>query len=182
MRSPPTGRPLRSIPVLSKPIQIAPICSASSADTRRRPWCASTSSEQRPDSAEPYFSLGNILKELSQPDEAANAYRRALALRPDFAEAYTNLGNVLQGQEAFGEAVEAYRQALTLRPDLAEAHANMGAALESLGQLKEAIEVLPSPPSNSIRSFLLFASGSITNGGSSAIGMGLKPMKANFVL
>jgi protein O-GlcNAc transferase len=80
------------------------------------------------------------LKELCRADEAAKAYRRALALRPDFAEAYTNLGNVLQGQEAFGEAVEAYRQALLLRPDLAEAHANMGAALESLGQLREAME------------------------------------------
>ena len=96
--------------------------------------------KHRPDSAEPYFSLGNILKELSKPGEAVEAYRRALALRPDFAEVYTNLGNVLQGQEAFEEAVEAYRQALILRPDLAEAHANMGAALESLGQLREAID------------------------------------------
>jgi protein O-GlcNAc transferase len=96
--------------------------------------------KHRPDSAEPYFSLGNVLKELCRPDEAAKAYRRALELRPDFAEAYTNLGNVLQGQEAFGEAVEAYSQALLLRPDLAEAHANMGAALESLGQLRESME------------------------------------------
>jgi protein O-GlcNAc transferase len=84
--------------------------------------------------------LGNILKELSQPDEAVRAYRRALALRPDFAEVYTNLGNVLQGEEAFEEAVEVYRQAISLRPDLAEAHANMGATLEGLGRLDEAID------------------------------------------
>src|SRR5664279_4828179 len=37
-------------------------------------------------------TLGNVLKELCRADEAAKAYRRALALRPDFAEAYTNLG------------------------------------------------------------------------------------------
>jgi phage-related protein len=60
---------------------------------------------RRPDSAEPYFSLGNILKELSQPGEAVEAYRRALALRPDFAEVYANIGNVLQGQEAFEAAL-----------------------------------------------------------------------------
>ena len=36
-RSPPTGRPPRSIPVSSRPIRIAPICCASSAGARKRP-------------------------------------------------------------------------------------------------------------------------------------------------
>jgi hypothetical protein len=57
----------------------------------------------------------------------------------------------------------------------------MGAALEGLGRLDEAKLIPTTPPSSSIRSFSRFAYGSITNGGSFAIGMGLKPMKGNFV-
>jgi predicted O-linked N-acetylglucosamine transferase (SPINDLY family) len=94
---------------------------------------------RRPDAPEPYFSLGNALKEARRPTSAIEAYRRAIALRPDFAEVFANLGNVLQGEEAFEEAVEAYRQAIALRPGMADAHANLATALERQGRLGEAI-------------------------------------------
>lgn len=142
-RSPNIDRPLRSTPVFEAHTNCANVLRKPGRSEEAAAVCEHIIKHRikhRPDSAEPYFSLGNILKELSQPDEAVRAYRRVLALRPDFAEVYTNLGNVLQGEEAFEEAVEVYRQAISLRPDLAEAHANMGAVLEGVGRLDEAID------------------------------------------
>ena len=113
-------------------------CASSAAQNEALAACEEIIA-QRPDAPEPYFSLGNILKELHRPAPAIDAYRTAVALRPAFAEVYVNFGNLLQEQDAFEEAVEAYAQAIALQPRMAEAHASLGTALERLGRLNEAI-------------------------------------------
>jgi tetratricopeptide (TPR) repeat protein len=88
--------------------------------------------------AEDWYELGCEL-ELGAPEQARDAYRRALELDPHHAEARVNLGRLLQeaGQPAAAETH--YRLALAARPDDAIAAFNLGVALEDLGRPDEAI-------------------------------------------
>jgi tetratricopeptide (TPR) repeat protein len=72
-------------------------------------------------------------------DEAAAAYRQALALQPDSAEVACNLGVSLAGLKRWAEACDAYRLALRLRADFPEVACNLGNALKEMGQIAEAI-------------------------------------------
>ena len=49
---------------------------------------------------------------MGRADEAATAYRRALAIDPGYASAHNNLGALLHARGAFEEAAAALRQAL----------------------------------------------------------------------
>ncbi len=71
--------------------------------------------------------------------EAADAYRKILALRPDIAEAYNNLGNVLLNQGKLAEAEAAYAQALSLKPGLYQTHNSLGRVFREQGKLDQAV-------------------------------------------
>ncbi len=90
-------------------------------------------------SSDSYNSMGVALKGLGRTQEAADYYRKALALQPDRAEIHNNLANALRDFGQFDEAIAAYRQSLILKPNYAEAENNLGAALKDVGQLEEAI-------------------------------------------
>ena len=96
-------------------------------------------SSSKPDSAEEYYALGNILAKQGKTDEAIAAYERAIALEPNIAIIHNNLGNMLLNQQKYSEAVEAYKQAIRLEPELAMAHCNLGNILTYLGKTEEAI-------------------------------------------
>ena len=68
-------------------------------------------------SPEAHFNLGKTLKDAGRLDEAAAAYRAAIAIRPDLVEAYNNLGTALKELGDLDGALAAYRQAFALRPD-----------------------------------------------------------------
>jgi protein O-GlcNAc transferase len=87
-----------------------------------------------------YDALGNVLRGQNKFVEAADNYRRALALNPDYALAHRDLGDLLQLQEYYPKALEHYRQALLLNPDFAEVHSNLGAILKRQGHSAAAIE------------------------------------------
>lgn len=104
----------------------------------------------RPDVAAFHVSRGAVLMASRQPQDAADAGRRALALDPANAEACNMLGNALTGMGEAGCAVAFYRQAIRLRPAYAEAHNNLGSALRALDQpddaetaLREALRLRP---------------------------------------
>lgn len=88
--------------------------------------------------AEQWFDLGLEL-EVSAPDEARDAYRRALELDPQHLDAHVNLGRLLAETGRTEEAVTHYRAVLDGHPDHATAWFNLGVALEDLGRPKEAI-------------------------------------------
>ena len=46
----------------------------------------------RPDYAEAFYNLGNVLQGLGRRDEALGKYREAVRLRPKYGEAFNNLG------------------------------------------------------------------------------------------
>jgi tetratricopeptide (TPR) repeat protein len=90
-------------------------------------------------SAADWYEWGCELEDAT-PDQAREAYRRALELDPDHADALVNLGRLLHSAGAPGAAEAHYRRALEARPDDETAAFNLGVVLEDQDRLDEAIE------------------------------------------
>lgn len=108
------------------------------APIARRQAAAARRVEEELD-AEQWFELGLEL-EVSSPDEARDAYRRALELDPLHLDAHVNLGRLLQEAGRAEEAVTHYRAVVEGHPDHATAWFNLGVALEDLGRARDAIK------------------------------------------
>lgn len=89
-------------------------------------------------SAAQWFDRGEELEDTA-PDEAMNAYGRAIALDPGRSDARVNLGRLHQLAGRVAEAIDHYREALREGGD-ATAAFNLGTALEELGRRESAIE------------------------------------------
>src|SRR6266566_4703909 len=89
--------------------------------------------------ADDWYELG-LEMEAVGPDEARDAYRRALELDAHHADAHVNLGRLLHEQGMIEEAERHYRLALREKPDHTTAAFNLGIALEDLNQPGDAIE------------------------------------------
>jgi tetratricopeptide (TPR) repeat protein len=92
----------------------------------------------RPDIADGYNCLGDVLMLQGKLDEAAVHYERATALKPGLFHAHNNLGNILRRQGKLDQAAARFQKVLALRPDLAEPHNNLGNVLLSQGKLDDA--------------------------------------------
>jgi tetratricopeptide (TPR) repeat protein len=90
-----------------------------------------------------WFELGYQM-ELSEPDQARDAYRRTLELDPEHVAARVNLGRLLHERKQFKLAEVHYRLALAVDPQNATAYFNLGVALEDLGRMEEAASVYES--------------------------------------
>lgn len=88
--------------------------------------------------ADEWYALGFDL-EVSSPEEARDAYRRALELDPNHADAHVNLGLLLHEAGRVADAAAHYRLALNANPRHATAAFNLGIAFEDLGRNSEAI-------------------------------------------
>ena len=72
----------------------------------------------RPDFAEAYTNLGNVLQGKEAFEEALEAYRQAISLRPDLAEAHANMGAALESLGRLKVAIDSYSVAVKLNPNL----------------------------------------------------------------
>jgi protein O-GlcNAc transferase len=86
--------------------------------------------------------LGQALDALHRWDEAAEAYRCALAEDPTSHDAQIALGVALQRAGRPAQAAAAYRTALELKAEDPAALGNLGAALREMGDVDAAILVL----------------------------------------
>ena len=93
-----------------------------------------------PNSAEPHYNLGNVLRDLSRIEEAIVSYNKAISLNPYYINAYFNRGIALQDLGRFDEAVISYEDVIKINGNLAEVYNNRGNALKALNRIKEAIE------------------------------------------
>jgi tetratricopeptide (TPR) repeat protein len=84
-------------------------------------------------------NLAAALQTAGRFDEAADHYRRAIALRPDYAPAYSNLGTLLRARGDLDQSIETYTQALRIQSDYPDAHYNLANALVDRGRPREAI-------------------------------------------
>jgi len=85
-----------------------------------------------------WYDLGCEL-EATAPEEARDAYRRALELDPAHADAHVNLGRLLQEAGSAHAAAEHYRAALDADERNATAAFNLGGVLEDLERRTEAV-------------------------------------------
>lgn len=89
--------------------------------------------------AQEWYELGCEV-EYGAPEEAEEAYRKAIAIDPGHADAHVNLGRMLHERRAFMQAEQHYRTAIRLDPDHTTAHFNLGVLLEDRGKADDAIE------------------------------------------
>ncbi len=89
--------------------------------------------------ADLHYDYGVLLGLQDKWDEAAEAYRRALAVNPQHAQAHNNLGQILERERRFEAALESYRRAVESQPTFRLARFNAGRALLALGRPREAI-------------------------------------------
>jgi tetratricopeptide (TPR) repeat protein len=88
--------------------------------------------------AEQWYEAGCEL-EASSPEQAREAYRRALELDPGVADAHVNLGRQFHVAGELGRAEPHYREAVKLSPDDPTPHFNLGVLLEELKRREEAV-------------------------------------------
>jgi tetratricopeptide (TPR) repeat protein len=105
---------------------------------RRAALAARTASTEL--DAEEWYAMGVHL-ETAAPDDARDAYRRALELAPAHADAHVNLGRLLHEHGDLVAAEEQYRAALAVQPDSVLAAFNLGVVLEDRGRSDEAVGV-----------------------------------------
>jgi len=75
-----------------------------------------------------YFSMGNALRAIDQPQRALEAYRHAVALRPNFAEAYNNQGAILEMSGQVAPAIQLFQAAVRADPNYAVSELNLANA------------------------------------------------------
>lgn len=95
--------------------------------------------EIKPDYADAYCNLGNLLRDQKRFDEALVCCFEAIRLCPNLAEGHNNLGNVLKDLDRLSDAEASFREAIRLQPTLPEAHYNLGNILKSAGRLMDAV-------------------------------------------
>jgi len=90
-----------------------------------------------PAMAEAWVNLGNVVRLLYRPVEAADCYARALSENPEVPEAWANLGVARQELGDTAGAVAAYDRALAGDPGNPEIRRNRAQALLKLGRFDE---------------------------------------------
>ncbi len=83
-------------------------------------------------------TLGLSLKALGKYEEAAAAFKQAIALRPDREVYHYHLGLVYAAQKRHQEAVEAFRKVVELNPNYVLAHGALAGSYRRLGRCQEA--------------------------------------------
>ena len=77
--------------------------------------------------------------ETSSPEQAREAYQRALEIDPGVTDAHVNLGRQFHMAGELGRAEPHYREAVRLDPDDPTPHFNLGVLLEEVGRRDEAV-------------------------------------------
>jgi tetratricopeptide (TPR) repeat protein len=85
-----------------------------------------------------HLAVGNIFMMMGRFEDAADAYRKAVALDATSAEAINNLGEALGEMKQFQPALQAFQKASALDPKYLKARYNMGVTYDRLGQMKYA--------------------------------------------
>ena len=62
----------------------------------------------KPDYAEAYSNMGNVLQEQGKLEEAIEAFNKALAIKPDYAEGHKNLSFALLNNGRLSEGLDEY--------------------------------------------------------------------------
>jgi tetratricopeptide (TPR) repeat protein len=89
---------------------------------------------------EAWNSKGNTLAALGRPEEAIEAYEKAIQIKEGYHEAWYNKGGILGNLGRHDEALKAAEKAIEIKPDYYRAWINKGGALANLGRYKDALK------------------------------------------
>ncbi|MBI3450577.1 MAG: tetratricopeptide repeat protein [Acidobacteria bacterium] len=102
---------------------------------------------------ETWFNLGNSLRDLGRPQEAADAYGRAAGRRPQFWNAHLRRAQALEAASDWAGAKESYEKAAALHDGefdvelgLGRVAARMGDRATALRHLDRALQIRPGNP------------------------------------
>ncbi|MEE8517275.1 MAG: tetratricopeptide repeat protein [Alphaproteobacteria bacterium] len=114
------------------------ILAAQSGDLASAAGLIEQAVQRRGGDANLHFSLATVYYRLGRIDDAATAFRRAIAVNPQLTGAHIGLGNILAESEDFGDAIAAYRSALASDTNNVEAYNNLGTLFQEIGNFDEA--------------------------------------------
>ncbi len=86
-----------------------------------------------------YNSLGNLLCDQGQYEEAIALFQHVVEMCPHSETALLNLGSALYEVRRLEEARDTFKTALRINKDCVEAHNNLGNALKDLGETDQAV-------------------------------------------
>jgi Flp pilus assembly protein TadD len=95
---------------------------------------------QRPQDPAAWNDLGNLLMLAARPEEAEEAYNKAIELDPEKVSALFNLGLLHQQRGELRQAYGFYRRVVKLEPRHAWAHYQLGSLWETWRQEERAIQ------------------------------------------
>jgi tetratricopeptide (TPR) repeat protein len=108
-------------------------------DVPQRQLCIVGSPARQPDIQEMFQRAVRLEENPATLPEAADLYRRILALRPGYAAAAINLGTIHYNLREFSMAEQLYRRATEADPEYALAFFDLGNVLDELKRLSDAI-------------------------------------------
>lgn len=94
--------------------------------------------EQHRQEAAKCLNLGKQLEQNGKPEEAEEAYRRAIQLNPNLPWSYHSLGDLLAQKNQLDEAIHFYCECIRLSPETPWSYHAAGDILARKGQLEEA--------------------------------------------
>jgi Tfp pilus assembly protein PilF len=97
---------------------------------------------KKPDLAEAYFNLANVLHHQKKPDEAEENFRRVLSLQPDHAGAYHGIGILQKDRGNLDASLDYMQRACRIQPDNPDLLIDMGRLRLKQGKHAEAINDL----------------------------------------
>lgn len=86
------------------------------------------------------YELGNIHRQLNQPEKAIEWYQTATSLQPSLTDAHYNLGVVFGQQQKHTAARAAYQKALNSNPNFSDAIYGLATSHDFLGDKRKAID------------------------------------------
>jgi tetratricopeptide (TPR) repeat protein len=94
--------------------------------------------QSREDRFDHWYNFGVALHNSGQPEQAEQAYRRAIELRPDAVQAFVNLGVLLQESGRLSEAFDTFERSLDLAPDREDLRMQVALLIERQGNIEDA--------------------------------------------
>lgn len=91
-------------------------------------------------SADYYYSLGQIEQNHGNNDKAIDYYRRAISIDRQYADAYINLGVIYYNKGEYDLEVRNFEQAVKINPDKYEYWYELGSAYEDIHQYDKAVK------------------------------------------
>ncbi len=77
-----------------------------------------------------YYNVGQLFETRNKGGQAANYYKKALAINPRFSDSWFALGQLMYKAKRYAEARDALQKALKLRPDNYKAYFYLGRILK----------------------------------------------------